>query len=191
MRKVFVAAAIVFVAFHGPAEADATRREAAKNSKKMIKELGMELKSNLKSAIKNSGFGAAIGVCRSIAPQAAMDIGEKHGATIRRVSLKLRNKGNAPDKVEMKMLERMEADHAAGMLRSFYTAMETVPGEGKRLRLMKPIMTQRLCLNCHGHEADLNPEAEAAIRTNYPDDDATGYDVNQVRGAFSVIYPLN
>lgn len=191
MRKVFTAAAIAFMAFHGPVEADASQREAVGASKKMIKELGMELGSNLKNAIKSAGFGEAIDVCRSIAPQAAMDIGEKHGAVIRRVSLKLRNKGNAPDKVEMRMLERMETDHAAGRLRSFYTAVETIPGEGKRLRLMKPIVTRKLCLNCHGQEADLNPEAAAAIRANYPGDEATGYDVNQVRGAFSVIYPLN
>jgi len=188
--KISVTALAALMILAGAANAQTNIRHAELESKAMIKELGSSLKSALKETIKTSGFGEAINVCKSIAPQMAGDIGAKHNAKIHRVSLKTRNSANTPDEVEKNILKRMDMDRANGKLRPFYTAVETDSAGGKNLRVMKPILTSKLCLNCHGAKSALNPDAAKAIRENYPDDMATGYDVNQVRGAFSVIYPL-
>jgi len=177
--------------FSGNAYAGDAWKQAVVDSKKMVKEMGMGLKSALKEAIKNSGPAEAIYVCRSIAPQKAAEISEKHGASIRRVSLKLRNPSNAPDRVEKKILTQMEKDHAAGALRPAYIAIETGADGARRLRFLKPIVTGKVCLNCHGPKGSLAPGVAEALEKNYPGDMATGYTVNQVRGAFSVSYPID
>lgn len=190
MKKIFMVAAI-FMITASTASAGTGIGKAVAESRKMVKEMGMTLKSHLKEAIQTSGFPAAIDVCKTIAPQVAEDLSEKRGAMIHRVSLRLRNSANAPDEVEDNILKQMDRDIEAGILRKEYVAVETDTGGSKILRYMKPIVTQKLCLNCHGPRDKLAPGVADALRENYPDDNATGYGENQVRGAFSVKYPLD
>lgn len=186
----YLAAMMVLTLCAGPAAAEVSTEEAVEKSKAMIGELAGSLQKKLLGTVKRSGFGAAIGVCREAAPAMAAEVGAKYGASIRRVSLKTRNTANAPDETEKRMLERMEADHAAGSLRPGYTAVVSDGSGDRTLRFMKPIVTKPFCMNCHGAPDKLNPEAKERIEALYPEDRATGYTPNQVRGAFSVSYPL-
>jgi hypothetical protein len=52
---------------------------------------------------------------------------------------------------------------------------------------MRAIPTDALCLTCHGKT--LAPDLAAAIARNYPGDQATGFELGQLRGAFSVTWP--
>ncbi len=52
------------------------------------------------------------------------------------------------------------------------------------------VITMPLCLNCHGRrEADIQPEVLLAIQELYPDDMATGFAMNDLRGLFRISFP--
>jgi hypothetical protein len=52
---------------------------------------------------------------------------------------------------------------------------------------MKAIPTGAVCLACHGQT--LAPEIQEALDTDYPHDRARGYELGQIRGAFSITWP--
>ncbi|WBX86486.1 DUF3365 domain-containing protein [Sphingosinicella microcystinivorans] len=56
--------------------------------------------------------------------------------------------------------------------------------EGDQYRYMRAILTMPMCLACHG--ANIAPEVTAAVRPNYPEDQATGFAPGQLRGALSI-----
>ena len=49
---------------------------------------------------------------------------------------------------------------------------------------MKAIPTGEVCLACHGK--DINPDVASALDAAYPQDQARGYALGDIRGAFSV-----
>jgi hypothetical protein len=168
----------------------APREEAIKGAEAMIRELGGELKNDLTAAMEAGGPAQAIQVCVSVGQEKAVAVAARHPGRIHRVSLKLRNRENRPNELERRLLENMEADNAVGNLQPTYTVPFSEKGD-EYLLVMKPIVTAPVCLSCHGTAATLHPDAVAPLAEHYPDDEATGYEVGQVRGAFSVAYPLN
>ena len=54
---------------------------------------------------------------------------------------------------------------------------------------MKAIPTAELCLACHGTKID--PVVAAKLTELYPRDQARGYKVGDIRGAFTFIEPLS
>lgn len=189
--KVFLAIIVTLLIAVSGVYAEVTKEQAIEKSKEMVGELGGALRSKLQETIKTSGFAAAIPVCKDMAPAKAKEVSEKYKASIRRVSLKNRSTSNTPDPYEALMLENMEHDQAEGKLKEAYVEVVTSANGRKSLRLMKPVVTEALCLNCHGMPDKLNPEAAKAIKDLYPDDKATGYGLNQIRGAVTVIYPMD
>lgn len=190
MKKI-IAIMIALAVSGGVAHAELTKEQAVEKSKAMVMELGGGLKAQLQEAVKKSGFPGAIEVCKSIGQVKAKEVSEKHKASIRRVSEKPRNTANVPDEFEKSMLSKMEQDHKAGSMKEAYVEIVTAADGKKSMRFMKPVVTEKLCLNCHGTQETLNKDAVKKIAEMYPDDKATGYSENQVRGAFTVIYPMN
>lgn len=188
--RVFVLA-VMAAMITTPAFAEVTKDQAVEKSKEMVKELGGGFKGKLQEAVKASGFGGAISVCKEIGLVRAKEVGDKFGGSIRRVTTKTRNPQNGPDAFESDILTKMEHDQHMGKLQEAYVDVVTGFDGKKLLRFMKPILTEALCLNCHGAPDKLNPDAAKAIQLNYPNDKATGYSADQARGAFSVIYPIN
>ena len=43
-----------------------------------------------------------------------------------------------------------------------------------------------VCLSCHGPPGSLDPEVTTALKNLYPQDEATGYRMGDLRGAFVV-----
>ena len=170
--------------------AEIGKTEAVDKAKAMVRELGMGLKKNLQMAMKEGGPVNAIPVCKAVGQSKAVEVSRKHGAFIHRVSLKLRNSANAPDTYETKVLRQMENDLAKGELKLAYVVVEEKGGE-KNLRFMKPIVTSKVCTRCHGALDGISPEVIETLKKEYPDDKATGYKVGVVRGAFSVVYPMD
>ena len=81
----------------GPSFATTSKQEAVDKSKAMVKELGMGLKQKLQAAMKEGGPVNAIPVCKAVGQVKAKEVSDKHGALVRRVSLKLRNQANATE----------------------------------------------------------------------------------------------
>ena len=65
---------------------------------------------------------------------------------------------------------------------------EFVIHEGKRtFSYMKANGTQPVCTACYG--GGIAPEVAAALDALYPEDRAQGFEVGEIRGAFSIVQP--
>lgn len=151
--------------------------------------LGSELKRALTTAMQENGPVFAIEVCRIQAPAIAERV-STDGLDVGRTSLNVRNPDNAPDAWEERTLADFERRMAAGeppaQIESF-----VIRNDGKRRygQWMKAIPTQGLCTTCHG--SDIRPELAEAIDAAYPQDEARGFSVGELRGAFSVEIDLD
>ncbi len=155
-------------------------RDAVRNYSEM-------LKAQINEAIKAGGLKGAVGSCKSVAPEVNATAGDQNNLEIARTALRLRNPDNAPDTWEMANLELFLKQLTAGgdhKTMEVYDVITTK--EGQRLfRYMKPIMTGEVCLGCHG--AAMSQDIKLEIARNYPEDKATGYNLGDMRGAFSIV----
>jgi len=57
------------------------------------------------------------------------------------------------------------------------------------MNIVIPPLEKLQCLKCHGE--DIDPKVAAKLDALYPQDNARGYKVGQVRGAFTLKKKLN
>ena len=157
-------------------------------SRQLAMQLGGQLKGELTQAIAQGGPIAAINVCYLRAPEIAAQLSQASGARVGRTALRVRNPSNAPDDLERTVLEQFAADLGSGPIdRPLEAVFEIRRGDAVERRYMRAIPTDALCLTCHGQT--IAPELAAAIARDYPKDQATGFELGQLRGAFSVVWP--
>ena len=152
-------------------------------SRVIIDDFANQLQSELMGAMGAGGPVNAIGVCQLRAPQIAATLSEGSGATVMRTSDRTRNPGSSPSEWQRRALQtlptRLQADPGAD---EYYADM--VDGAA---HYMKAIYTKPLCLACHGES--LSEDVRTALGVSYPEDQATGYEAGELRGAFSVSWP--
>ena len=159
-------------------------------SREAIKSFAGALQTQLKSAMADGGPTAAIEVCNVAAPGIAETASTASGWSVGRTSLKLRNPDNTPDEWELAVLRDFEARKAAGEDPGTLDHAEMVVGDGQRtFRYMKAIPTQPVCIVCHG--TSIAPEVTARLDTLYPKDQARGFEIGDIRGAFSIVQPVH
>lgn len=158
-----------------------TRAEAAADR------LAEQLSGELRAAMTAGGTVAAISVCKERAPAIAAEIEAETGVEIGRTALRVRNRANAPDAWELEMLQAFEARHARG---EALGAMAAQTLEGDTLRWMRPIPMGEMCSSCHGAPETLGDDTRQALAQSYPDDRATGFEVGDLRGAFTARVPI-
>ena len=159
-------------------------------AKGIVKAFATQLQGELKTAIEEGGPIQAVGLCKERAPAIAAELSEKTGWQVKRTSLKTRNAElDMPDDWERQVLTAFEQRQAAGEDVQTMAKAEVVTTEaGKSFRFMKAVPTGEVCLACHGSE--INPEVAAALDEHYPNDQARGYSLGEIRGAFSLTKPL-
>ena len=158
-------------------------------SREITAKFGAELKSHLQSALIQGGPTEAISVCSEIAPDIARRFSKQTGWEIGRTALKYRNPNNAPDEWEKKILKKFQKQRQAGQPIKEMETSKVVNMNGKPyFRYMKAIPTKGVCVTCHG--PSIAPKVAAAIDKRYPNDQARGFTVGDVRGAFSIIQPM-
>lgn len=151
----------------------------------IIKQFAGSLQPRLLEAIQAGGPVAAISVCATAAPEIAKQLSRETGWSVKRVSLKARNRSAEPDHWERDTLLHFESRLAAGEMPAQLSQAAQVDGQ---FRYMKAQIVQPLCLNCHG--SALDPDVVQALQKYYPGDAATGYQPGEIRGAFSLSTPL-
>jgi hypothetical protein len=186
-RLTFITAVLLAT---GAAQAEQAANPNAEEAKALIKEFATTLQGELQAAMKAGGPTNAIGVCKDRAPAIAADLAGRSGWEVGRTSLKVRNQAlNLPDAWEVGVLNAFEERKAAGESLDTMAFAEVVEAEGaKRFRFMKAIPTGEVCLACHG--AEITPEVTAALDEQYPGDQARGFALGDIRGAFSLSKPL-
>ncbi len=173
-------------AIHPVFATDLTIDDRVQKSRAVAKEFMQSLKGELQAAMKQGGPLNAIGVCNTKAGEIADRYSADTAWSVGRTSLKTRNPANEPDAWEKSVLENFEARRGAGEDPMMLEHHEIVQMNGeKAFRWMKAIPTQAVCLNCHGG-ANVAAEVEAKIRELYPEDKARGYEVGDIRGAFTI-----
>ena len=145
-------------------------------------ELLAPLKKNLKLALMagmQKGPVNAIGVCKDQAPAIADSL-SVDGIQIGRTSHRLRNSANsAPEWVDPVLRAYLEEESDR--------APRVVSLANSREGYVEPITIKPLCLACHGET--LAPDVAAQIKSMYPQDEATGFKVDELRGVYWVEYP--
>lgn len=139
------------------------------------------LGANLMQAIQSQDVLHALEFCHTRAIPLTDSMAQYYTAGIRRVSDKPRNPGNQANAEELKYIELFKKQVAAGQ-----EALPIVLERQGIAQFYYPIVTNSMCLQCHGKSTELKPEVAQKIRSLYPADKATGYSENEVRGIWSV-----
>lgn len=156
------------------------------------KELGMKyaletqkvLGKNLMGTIQNKGVEEAVVFCNEKAYPLTDSMSTKFNARIKRVSDKPRNPNNKANAGELAHIATFKKQVADG------ESVEPIVKEANgKIYFYYPIVTNTMCLNCHGTpEKNIAPEVLTHLSQLYPDDKATGYGPDEVRGIWSIVF---
>ncbi len=139
------------------------------------------LGKNLMGTIQEKGTIEALEFCNIQAMPLTNSMAVKFNASIKRVSDKNRNPNNKANTEELKYIAQFEKQMAAK------ETIEPVTIESEnKIQFYYPIETNTMCLQCHGTE--IKPEVSKRILKLYPNDLATGYNENEVRGIWSITF---
>jgi nitrate reductase cytochrome c-type subunit len=145
------------------------------------------LGKNLMKAIQEKGTDGAVEFCNLRAIALTDSISIMKNAQIKRVSDKPRNPGNKANKEELEYIATFKEQLASGV----EVDPIVVPGK-EEVTVYYPITTNTMCLQCHGKPNEqVKPSTLATLSGLYPEDKAVGYDVNEVRGIWSVVFDKN
>ncbi|MGD8587373.1 MAG: DUF3365 domain-containing protein [Chromatiales bacterium] len=186
MKKTIVAL-MICLPLAVSAEEDVSKLTA--EGKQVIQSFFGDLKGELVKGMQQGGPVPTIDVCSKVAPSLAAAHSQMSGWEVARTSLKPRNPNNAPDKWETQVLMEFETRKSAGEDPSKLVYTEIVEENGHQVfRMMKAIPTAEVCTKCHGVE--LQEPVVEKLDELYPEDQARGYKVGDLRGAFTLKKPL-
>ena len=152
-----------------------------------------QLGQKLKAAMSTDGPVAAVSVCKESAPAIARQLSVANDAKVTRVGTRVRNQNmGIPNAWQKEALTQFEARLSQGEKAADIEYWQVADnGHGKsELRYAKAIAVQPQCLSCHGSAQDIAAPLAEKLRIEYPNDQATGYSVGQLRGAVVVTRPI-
>jgi hypothetical protein len=144
----------------------------------LLAPLKKDLKQALMAGMQKSPVHA-ISACKDQAPAITNALAVE-GIRIGRTSHRLRNPGNtAPEWADIALKTYLSDDTDR--------APRVVSLADNREGYVEPITIKPLCLACHGD--NLAPDVAAQIQVMYPEDEATGFELDDLRGVYWVEYP--
>jgi hypothetical protein len=166
----------------GPAKSQAVPIEKAQaQSEALADRFQKQLLGTLTKTMESEGPSGAVNACATAAPALAQQLSKESGASIRRTALRTRNPAALADATELRIMESWAgAPLDEGGRPKQWSSYE----EKDEYRFMRAIPTMPMCLACHGES--IAPDVSEAIRARYPQDQATGFSVGQLRGAVSI-----
>ena len=161
---------------------------AVQRGKAIAAETFSLLSSNLQSAIQSGGVSNALPFCSLAASPLTAGMAGKHGVTLRRVTHKRRNPAGRADATERAILNQF----ATALTRTNPPPPLVTNLTTGTVTFFAPIvLNNELCLKCHGEPGkDISSENVALIAHLYPQDEATGFKLGQLRGAWRIDIPL-
>lgn len=171
-------------------EKDLTQKEA-EALKSARQTTDAMLKEYKKSLLQKGSIENALTRCIGIGGDIAKDYSLRTGYVVKRTSLGYRNPDNKPTDTEERILKRFSKLNQEGKIKKGHESHSIIEeGKVKYLLYMRPLVTGRLCINCHGKSSDISPDTSRLIKEAYPDDKATGFEVGDIRGAVTIKIPL-
>ncbi|MBK6267121.1 DUF3365 domain-containing protein [Marivirga sp. S37H4] len=130
------------------------------------------------------GFVEAAAYCNMEAYSITDSLAKSYSIYLKRVSTQNRSPQNAPSEMEKELLEAYEYSHQEGI--DLNPNVQFIQ-PGDTILYNKPIfIASELCLNCHGTKDDISEEVQALLKERYPNDQATGYELGDFRGMWSL-----
>jgi hypothetical protein len=149
----------------------------------LLKETAKQYKNTLIQGLQHNDLKKALMYCNKEVEKLISKDNEKD-FSIKRISLKPRNKNNYPTLYEKEILEKFNELNLKDNknLKLEYNEIIKDENNNNKFVYVKAILIKEVCLNCHG--SNINDDLKKEIQKLYPDDKAINYKVNDVRGAF-------
>lgn len=154
------------------------------NGNKFSSQAQSALLSNVARAMKQGGTLYAVEFCNLEVSGITDSLNNNCNCSISRVSAKNRNPENAlKTDAEKQLWEYFLSVQDTKMIH------DTVVVDEGRAVYYKPILTaMQTCLQCHGPEEKIDPSTLSKINELYPEDKATGYELNELRGMWKISF---
>lgn len=166
--------------------ADAIENSDLKRGQMVVEKAFKELSGNLQKAIAEGGFTNAITYCSEQAMPLTLKIAHEQGVQLKRVSHRPRNPANRANTHELSLIQRFQSDLTAGAQLSPLIEKSAV---GESVFYAPIVLNNPLCLNCHGDpKREIAPATLKAIESKYPEDTATGFKMNELRGLWRIAF---
>lgn len=140
------------------------------------------LGKQLINAINTRGTDKALEFCNIKAIPLTDSMSIELNARVKRVTDKYRNPENAANEMELAYMKlaKQEIEKNGSATPKVFELDNHIIG-------YYPIVTNALCLQCHGNiDTDIKEATKLALQKNYPNDLATGYTVNELRGLWVI-----
>ncbi|MEO5790266.1 DUF3365 domain-containing protein [Gelidibacter sp.] len=142
------------------------------------------LGKNLMQAIQENGTLGALSFCNEKAYPLTDSMAVVYNGNIKRVSDKPRNQSNQANEQELEYIETFKQ-----IIANKESPNPIVKDSDTKIDTYYPILTNAMCLQCHGQpNKSIEPSTLRQLTLLYPNDKAIGYNVNQVRGIWSVTF---
>lgn len=184
MKKIIVLL-VIAIGFHScNKEGQLSKEEKTEyiaEGKKIGKATLQKLGGNLMKEMKSGGPLKAIPFCNINANNLTNEVAKIYNVRIKRTSHKLRNPKNAPNKSEAEIINQYLSQIEKGAKLKPQLVKDNV-GE---IHFYAPIKMEAKCIVCHG---DVVEGINTKIKSLYPNDKATGFKINDLRGILSVTF---
>ncbi len=140
-----------------------------------------QLGKTLMETIAKKGTNEALKYCNIKAIPLTDSMATVHLSRIKRVSDKTRNPNNKANETELKNIEAFKKMLSNG--KDISPILET---KNDSVYFYYPIVTNGMCLKCHGNPDTIEKDVLASLKELYPYDTALGYSENEVRGIWSI-----
>jgi len=142
------------------------------------------LGKNLMGTIQKKGTLEALAFCNEKAYPLTDSMAVVHNAKIKRVSDKPRNVNNQANAAELKYITTFKE-----VIANSEEPKPIVEELNNKVQVYYPITTNAMCMQCHGKPNEtINAATLEKLAILYPKDKAIGYDINQVRGIWSISF---
>ncbi|MDY0780994.1 DUF3365 domain-containing protein [Tenacibaculum sp. IB213877] len=169
-----------------------TGKVATAKETKSAADIGLEyalgtkkvLGQNLMGTIQKKGTLEALKFCNEKAYSLTDSMATTFNAAIKRVSDKPRNPKNTATQKEIKIINQYKE-----IVSNNKTIEPVVEEANGKVQFYYPIVTNSMCLQCHGKPNEqIQPTVLKELAHLYPNDNAKGYDVDQVRGIWNITF---
>ena len=164
---------------------DSVKNALIKKGNIIAQKSGLSLQKALKEAINEGGLEYAIEFCNIEALPITDSVSHAESVIIRRVAKKYRNPLNQTDSVDIEIYNSYMQDWQNGK-----PSMPMIKAdENNHPVYYNPIYVGALCLNCHGEVGtNINPGLAGKIKELYPEDMATDFKLDQLRGMWAITF---
>ena len=136
----------------------------------------------LHGKLTEGGPASALGACHIDTAALIHRIGRYEGIAAGLTSDRVRNPTNKPREWAAPLVAKY-AGREAREVDGFAVDL------GNRIGVLRPLMEQNTCVNCHGPLERISPAVRTLIAERYPADRATGFVAGQIRGWYWVEMP--